>query len=154
MVEGDAEALPFADGSFDRVFSNGVLHHTPDMSAALREIHRVLKPSGRVVIIVYNRNSWAFWLNQICFYGICRGLLFSERGVSGVLSRNVERTSIGARPLVRVYTRRRIARMVREAGFRNVRISISPTQRKETVLRVRLPGGGWYLIGYAEKAVD
>jgi ubiquinone/menaquinone biosynthesis C-methylase UbiE len=154
VVEGDAEALPFADGRFDRVFSNGVLHHTPDMPAALRGIHRVLKPGGRVTLIVYNRNSWHFWLNQICYHGICRGWLFSERSVSGVLSRGVERTSIGAKPLVRVYTRRRLARMLREAGLRNVRVSISPMRPKDTVLHVRLPGGGWYLIGYAEKAVD
>src|SRR5947207_3392306 len=37
VVVGDAEALPFVDESFDRVSSNGVLHHTPDMPAALRE---------------------------------------------------------------------------------------------------------------------
>ena len=44
---GDAERLPLPDASFDRVSSNGVLHHTPDMPAALREIRRVLRPGGR-----------------------------------------------------------------------------------------------------------
>ena len=47
IVQGDAEALPFPDASFDRVSSNGVLHHTPDMPAALREIRRVLAPERR-----------------------------------------------------------------------------------------------------------
>src|SRR4051794_26352106 len=46
VVNGDAERLPFQDASFDRVSSNGVLHHTPDMLAALREIRRVLRPGG------------------------------------------------------------------------------------------------------------
>jgi ubiquinone/menaquinone biosynthesis C-methylase UbiE len=47
IVDGDAESMPFADMSFDRVSSNGVLHHTPDMLAALREIRRVLVPAVR-----------------------------------------------------------------------------------------------------------
>ena len=38
IVEGDAESMPFGDATFDRVSSNGVLHHTPDLPAALREI--------------------------------------------------------------------------------------------------------------------
>src|SRR6185436_3167092 len=40
----DAENLDFPDESFDVVYSHGVLHHTPDIDAAVQEIHRVLKP--------------------------------------------------------------------------------------------------------------
>ena len=43
---GSAEALPFDDGSFDRVISNGVLNLVPDKAAAFREIRRVLRPGG------------------------------------------------------------------------------------------------------------
>src|ERR1700759_1086663 len=39
----DAEALPFADESFDLVFGHAVLHHLPDLAKAFREFHRVLK---------------------------------------------------------------------------------------------------------------
>jgi SAM-dependent methyltransferase len=42
----DAEALPFADASFDLVFGHAVLHHIPDLSAALTEFHRLLRPGG------------------------------------------------------------------------------------------------------------
>src|SRR4051794_32891808 len=52
--EGDAEALSFPDDTFDRASSNGVLHHTPDIGAALREVCRVLVPGGEARIIVYN----------------------------------------------------------------------------------------------------
>jgi SAM-dependent methyltransferase len=45
----DAEALPFADGSFDLVFGHAVLHHLPDLDQAWREIHRVLAPGGVAV---------------------------------------------------------------------------------------------------------
>ena len=64
IVEGDAEQLPFADASFERVSSNGVLHHTPDMPSALREILRVLRPGGEARIIVYNKRSFHYWLTQ------------------------------------------------------------------------------------------
>lgn len=43
---GTIEALPFEDGSFDVVISNGVLNLVPDKDAAFREIHRVLQPGG------------------------------------------------------------------------------------------------------------
>jgi ubiquinone/menaquinone biosynthesis C-methylase UbiE len=44
----DAQALPFADDSFDLVFGHAVLHHLPDLDAAFREFRRVLRPGGRV----------------------------------------------------------------------------------------------------------
>ena len=46
FLEGGAESLPFPDGSFDRVISNGVLNLVPDKDAAWREIRRVLRPGG------------------------------------------------------------------------------------------------------------
>ncbi len=51
----NAEALPFADGSFDLVISSGVLHHTPDTFKAFRECRRVLKPGGIAKITLYRK---------------------------------------------------------------------------------------------------
>ncbi|MEL0028934.1 MAG: class I SAM-dependent methyltransferase, partial [Perlucidibaca sp.] len=48
---GAAERLPFADASFDAVFSRYSAHHWSDLGAALREVRRVLRPGGRVVFI-------------------------------------------------------------------------------------------------------
>ncbi len=59
----DAEALDFADNSFDLVYSHGVLHHTPDTAGAIREIHRVLRPGGRAVVMLYHRNSYNYRVN-------------------------------------------------------------------------------------------
>ncbi len=44
----DAGALPFPDGSFDLVLGHAVLHHLPDLGAAFGELHRVLRPGGRI----------------------------------------------------------------------------------------------------------
>jgi arsenite methyltransferase len=50
LVDGDAEAIPLPDESVDVVTSNGVINLVPDKAAAAREIHRVLRPGGRVQI--------------------------------------------------------------------------------------------------------
>ena len=47
LQEGPAEQLPFPDGTFDVVISNGVFNLIPDKAKALGEVFRVLKPSAR-----------------------------------------------------------------------------------------------------------
>jgi SAM-dependent methyltransferase len=47
---GDARTLPYPDAAFDAAFLVGVLGEIPDEAAALRELRRVLKPSGRLVV--------------------------------------------------------------------------------------------------------
>ena len=53
----DAQELRFPDDYFDCVSSMGVLHHVPDTQRAIDEIHRVLKPGGRLILMFYYRNS-------------------------------------------------------------------------------------------------
>jgi SAM-dependent methyltransferase len=68
----DAEHLPFADGSFDVVYSYGVMHHSPDTQRCLREAWRVLKPGGEARIMVYHHPSLTalmLWLR----YGVLHG---------------------------------------------------------------------------------
>ena len=59
----DAENLDFADNSFDLVYSHGVLHHTPETGKAIKEIHRVLRPGGRAVVMLYHRDSYNYRIN-------------------------------------------------------------------------------------------
>ncbi len=46
LYVGDAQTLPYRDGTMDAVFGFGVLHHLPDWRGGLKEIARVLKPGG------------------------------------------------------------------------------------------------------------
>jgi SAM-dependent methyltransferase len=57
FTEADAEDLPFLSGSFDVVYSHGVLHHTPDTQRAVHEVHRLLKPGGKAIVMLYARES-------------------------------------------------------------------------------------------------
>lgn len=63
--QANAEALDFADASFDHVNCQGVIHHTPNTKAALDEIARVLKPGGTASVSVYYQNfvlrNWSFF---------------------------------------------------------------------------------------------
>ncbi len=52
LMRGDVARLPFADGSFATVFSNGVLEHVHDLRGGLQEIARVLRPEGRLIFTV------------------------------------------------------------------------------------------------------
>lgn len=77
----DAENLDFPNDSFDVVYSHGVLHHTPDIEAAVREIHRVLKPGGRAIVMVYHRGSYNYRVGIRVLRRAGAGLLKSEAGI-------------------------------------------------------------------------
>jgi SAM-dependent methyltransferase len=55
LREGDAEALPFADGAFDALVGGFILNHLPDADAAVAEAARVLAPGGRLAVAVWER---------------------------------------------------------------------------------------------------
>lgn len=63
LQRGSALEIPWPDGTFDVVFSHGVLHHIPDIRTAQAEIHRVLKPGGTLVAMLYARRSLNYQLS-------------------------------------------------------------------------------------------
>jgi SAM-dependent methyltransferase len=76
----DAEALPFGDASFDLVYSHGVLHHTPDTQGAINEAHRVLKPGGTALVMLYHKNSYNYWVNIMMLRRMGVSMLGFDRG--------------------------------------------------------------------------
>jgi SAM-dependent methyltransferase len=62
VKQGSALDVPWPDGTFDMVFSHGVLHHIPDIHRAQSEINRVLRPGGELVVMLYARRSLNYQL--------------------------------------------------------------------------------------------
>ena len=58
VVQGSVLEPPFQEGSFDLVFSDGVIHHTPDAHAAYRARARLVKPGGALYVWVYPREGF------------------------------------------------------------------------------------------------
>jgi SAM-dependent methyltransferase len=63
LVAGSITDLPYPDASFDLVYSNGVIHHMPQTSRAISEFHRVLRPGGTAIVMVYHRASLNFFFS-------------------------------------------------------------------------------------------
>jgi glycosyltransferase involved in cell wall biosynthesis/ubiquinone/menaquinone biosynthesis C-methylase UbiE len=154
FVHHDAESLPFDNASFDLVYSNGVLHHTPNTRDAVAEIFRVLRPGGRVIAMVYAENSLQYWRNLVWRLGLKDGDLAS-RSMGEIMSRTVERSGNEARPLVKVYTKARLRSLFRDfTGIRIEQRQISP-ELVPPRLSIFLPFiervAGWNLIIKARK---
>jgi len=113
--EGDAEHLAFEDMTFDLVYSNGVLHHTPDITAATRESFRVLRPGGEVLVALYHRDSIFYWITLYLVDHLLRGG-FRRRTFSQRLAM-IEYTTSDALPIVHVYNRRQVVGLLQSAGF-------------------------------------
>jgi ubiquinone/menaquinone biosynthesis C-methylase UbiE len=123
----DAEALPFEDDSFDVVYSFGVLHHTPNTQKAIDEVRRVLKPGGKLIIMLYNRTSLHVWLG-VPVYAAARIMgKASPRGRR--LTENWIRIYDGAdNPLGKAYSRKEMEIMF--SKFRNRRYIVRDSYRR------------------------
>lgn len=106
LLVGDAECLPFADASFDLVYSYGVLHHTPDTPRAIHEVRRVLRPGGIARIMIYHRRAlvgYMLWAR----YGLAAGR--PGRRLDDIYAKHLES------PGTKAYSRDEARRMF--AGF-------------------------------------
>ena len=61
----NGEALEFDDDTFDVVYAHGVIQYTANAQTMIDEIHRILKPGGEAIMMVYNRISWLNFLSKI-----------------------------------------------------------------------------------------
>lgn len=62
FVTGDSEHLPFADHSFDVLTCSNSFHHYPHQQAVIRDMHRVLRPGGRLMLIDGFRDNVVGWV--------------------------------------------------------------------------------------------
>jgi ubiquinone/menaquinone biosynthesis C-methylase UbiE len=157
FLVGDAERLPFPDASFDVVYSNGVLHHTPNTQGAIDEVHRILRPGGVAKVMLYHRRSLYYWGSIILKHGIVRGEL-ARSTPEEIMGRHVEYSETGAEPLVRAYTRDEVERMF--ARFATRRTDVRQLTREELRLPRAVPDAfvdalgrrwGWNVVVTAQK---
>jgi SAM-dependent methyltransferase len=104
IVRMDAENMAFPEESFDFIWSWGVIHLSANPLKILSEIHRVLRPSGQAVLMVYHRSFWTYHLRG-ALRGIFKGLFL--QGFD--LNRAVQSGSDGA--IARFYTRKEWANL-------------------------------------------
>ena len=131
---GDAERLPFADDSFDIVYSWGVLHHSPNTEICFREVRRVLRTGGRARIMVYHTRSLVglmLWSR----YGLLAGRPF--RSMADIYHHHLES------PGTKAYSRFECEAMFRRAGFSkvNVRVQLSHGDLLEGAVGARHQSG-------------
>ena len=101
IERADAENLPFADCSFDLVWSWGVIHHSSRFETCLAEIARVLTPGGRLFLMVYYRPSIVYYINCALIRGVLLGQLrhkslqqIYEQSSDGFYARVFNRTEL------------------------------------------------------------
>jgi SAM-dependent methyltransferase len=103
IVQGDATALPIPDATVDFVYALGVLHYVPDTARAVREIHRILRPGGRCLVMLYHRWSLNYYFNILLVRRLGASLLLlpgAMRLAAGLTGRS-ETTLAGHRALLR-----------------------------------------------------
>lgn len=148
--QGNAEALPFPDATFDCVTSMGVLHHTPDTAAAVAEVYRVLRPGGRLIVMFYHRDS--------ALYRIKFPLLRLWRGKT--TQQLVNEVDGDGNPLGDVYSKEELGRLL--GRFTDLEMSVGLLQGEmlvpragrfipAPVLRLLEPRLGWFLYAKGRK---
>ena len=125
----DGERVPFRTESFDVVYSNGVLHHTPDTAGAIREVHRVLRPGGVAKVMLYHRNSLNYWIEIVLRRGVLGLEFLRGRSAEEIMSRVIEFSDHDARPLVKVYSRKQACELF--SMFKDVRVDVEQLTRAE-----------------------
>jgi SAM-dependent methyltransferase len=109
-IQADAERLPFADASFDFVWSWGAIHHATAPGHAMGDIHRVLRPGGELRLMVYNRHSFYNWFSIVLRHGIVRTQLL-RHSMQELWNRYSDARAIGGCPRVGYFSADELRRL-------------------------------------------
>ncbi len=161
FVAGSATNLPFDDETFDLVYSHGVLHHIPETRKAVAEMHRVLKPSGTALVMLYHRRSLNYYVNILAAIAGHRALLRAH-GLRYLLDRSLflsNNTDGPGNPLSKVYSRDEaltlfepFASVNTTVRFLNLRVYPAGDRLARTRIATALERRvGWHLYVRAQK---
>jgi len=150
LVQGDAQQLPFADASFDRIVAWAVWENIPDQRRALAEAARLLRPDGRLLFTTKNLTSWhslrlawrrvkqawvrEFWRRACRHPGLVR---LVPRALAAKCERVVERREVPQYPTLWPALRATARRLGLELALLD--------KYSDTMLvgEARLPAGAW-----------
>ncbi|MCB8943129.1 MAG: class I SAM-dependent methyltransferase [Ardenticatenaceae bacterium] len=177
----NAEALTLEDEAFDLVYSHGVLHHTANIENTFREINRVLKPNGRIILMLYHRHSFNYYIRilgymrlKVFFYTALRHLNLREAadGELEIHYQNYLRqgwpyfskaefphhaTDGAACPIAHCYSRQEVAQLL-SPYFENIQFAVAhfPINKSlprfpRSIEKAIASRIGWYLFIYGQK---
>jgi SAM-dependent methyltransferase len=159
----DAETLDFESGSFDVVYSWGVLHHSPNTAQSIDEVWRILRPGGTARIMIYHKYSlvgYMLWLR----YGVLTGKPW--RSLAYIYANHLESpgtkaySKSEARVLFRRFSEVRISTVLTHgdllesaAGQHHRGFILSFARRiwPRRLLRSLMPGHGLFMLIEAKK---
>lgn len=121
VIQGDAQQMPFADNTFDYVCAWGCLMHMPQTEKAISEIHRVLKPGGKSLAMMYHRNSVHLRYCIQLGRGILRGK-YLQYDDQSLINRYTDGAKVGGNQLAKFYTRKQFYNLFSQ--FNDVKVHI------------------------------
>jgi ubiquinone/menaquinone biosynthesis C-methylase UbiE len=145
FMVGNAEVLPYESNYFDCICSMGVLHHAPNTEKAVSEIHRCLRPGGRLIVMVYHRNSITYRIEMPI-----RSLLTGKS-----LQQLVNEVDGAGNPKGDVYSKRELQNLLRK--FRDVEIFVGLLQPSKlrllpsSIVEILGRRWGWFLYAKGKK---
>ncbi|MBA2389717.1 MAG: class I SAM-dependent methyltransferase [Geodermatophilaceae bacterium] len=160
----DAESLPYADDSMDLVVGHAVLHHIPEVSLALREVLRVLKPGGRFVFAgepTRYGDMVARRLSRLTWWSVTRAtrmpMLSSWRRPQQELDESSAAAALESTVDLHTFTPASLRRMAHAAGAMDVAVRTEeltaawfgwPVRTVEYAVRPGKLGAGWAMFAY------
>ncbi|HEX3590894.1 MAG TPA: class I SAM-dependent methyltransferase [Pseudonocardiaceae bacterium] len=160
----DAERIPYEDETFDLVVGHAVLHHIPDVPAAMREVMRVLKPGGRFVFAgepTKIGDLYARRLGQLTWFlttNVTRlPVLNTWRRPQAELDSSSQAAALEAVVDLHTFDPAQLERMARAAGARQVRAVTEelsaalfgwPVRTFEAAVQRDRLGFGWAMFAY------
>lgn len=117
ILQMDAEMMGFKDATFDFIWSWGVIHHSENPRRVVSEMYRVLRPGGKVAVMVYNRNSIHFWVYLMLIRGVFCAKLFTH-SVQEVCNRYSDGL------IANYYTSKQLEEIFQKNGFSDLETTI------------------------------
>lgn len=122
----DGNNLPYPDNHFDIVCSMGVLHHIEDPRPMLAEARRVLRPGGRLILMLYHRNSWKYRVV------LPLRLLLDAHYRGKTLQQALNMNDGDDCPLAKVYSRGEVRALL--ADFRGLQLTVNQLSWRQLLL--------------------